>query len=59
VTAIREAVYFQGGQHVHPFAVLAVWAATWLGLMLIVSRLHGTSSDRSSSTANQPAHVAH
>src|SRR4051812_24734214 len=38
VTALREAVYFQGGQHVLPFAVLAVWAATWLGLMLLVSR---------------------
>jgi hypothetical protein len=38
VTAIREAVYFHGGQHVLPFAVLAVWAATWLGLMLVVSR---------------------
>jgi hypothetical protein len=38
VTAIRQAVYFHGGQHVLPVAVLAVWAATWLGLMLIVSR---------------------
>jgi hypothetical protein len=37
VTAIREAVYFHGGQHVLPFAVLSVWAATWLGLMLAVS----------------------
>jgi hypothetical protein len=34
VTAIREAVYFHGDQHVLPFAVLAVWAATWLGAML-------------------------
>jgi hypothetical protein len=59
VTAIREAVYFQGGQHVLPFAVLAVWAATWLGLMLVVSRRRGTSPDRSSSTANRPANVPH
>jgi hypothetical protein len=59
VTAIREAVYFHGGQHVLPFAVLAVWAATWLGLMLVVSRRRGTSPDRSSSTANRPANVPH
>jgi hypothetical protein len=37
VTAIRDAVYFPGSQHVLPFAVLAVWAATWFGLMLFVS----------------------
>jgi hypothetical protein len=43
VTAIREAVYFHGDQHVLPFAVLAVWAATWLGLMLVVSHRRGTS----------------
>jgi hypothetical protein len=43
VTAIREAVYFHGDQHVLPFAVLAVWAATWLGAMLVVSHRHGTS----------------
>jgi hypothetical protein len=53
VTAIREAVYFHGGQHVLPFAVLAVWAATWLGLMLVVSRRRGMSPHRSSSTANR------
>src|SRR4051812_19877882 len=41
VNAIRGAVYFHGGQHVLPFAVLAVWAATWLGLMLMVSRRRG------------------
>jgi hypothetical protein len=45
VTAMREAVYFHGGQHVLPFAVLAVWAATWLGLMLVVSRRRETSPD--------------
>lgn len=43
VTAIREAVYFHGDQHVLPFAVLAVWAATWLGAMLFVSLRRGTS----------------
>jgi hypothetical protein len=43
VTAIREAVYFEGDQHVRPFAVLAVWAATWLGAMLVVSHRRGTS----------------
>jgi hypothetical protein len=43
VTAIREAVYFHGDQHVLPFAVLAVWAATWLGAMLVVSHRRGTS----------------
>jgi hypothetical protein len=43
VTAIREAVYFHGNQNVLPFAVLAVWAATWLGAMLVVSHRRGTS----------------
>jgi hypothetical protein len=57
VTAIREAVYFHGGQHVLPFAVLAVWAATWLGLMLVVSRRRGMSPHRSSSTTNRAAPV--
>jgi hypothetical protein len=43
VTAIREAVYFHGDQHLLPFAVLAVWAATWLAAMLFVSHRRGTS----------------
>jgi hypothetical protein len=43
VTAIREAVYFHGDQYVLPFAVLAVWAATWLGAMLVVSHRRGAS----------------
>jgi hypothetical protein len=41
VTAIRQAVYFHNGEHVLPFAVLAVWAATWFGLMLVVSGRRG------------------
>ncbi len=60
VTAIREAVYFHGGQHVLPFAVLAVWTVTWLGLMLVVSRRRGRLTDctrergrRSSSTLHR------
>ena len=54
VTAIREAVYFHGDQHVLPFAVLAVWAATWLGLMLVVSRRRQRRGSPSTQSAAEP-----
>jgi len=54
VTALREAVYFHGNQHVLPFAVLAVWAATWLGLMLVVSRPRGTSPEVPDPRSSKP-----
>jgi uncharacterized membrane protein YfcA len=34
VTALREAVYFPGYQHVRPIAVLAAWAAVLVTAML-------------------------
>jgi hypothetical protein len=43
VTALRDAIYFPSYQHVHPVAVLAVWAATALAAMLVVSRRRRTS----------------
>jgi hypothetical protein len=38
VTALRDAVYFRGDQHVHPIAVLAVWALALFVVWLIVAR---------------------
>jgi hypothetical protein len=43
VTALRDAIYFPSYQHVQPVAVLAVWAATCLGAMVLVSRRRRTS----------------
>jgi hypothetical protein len=37
VTALRDTIYFHSYQHMRPLAVLAVWAATWLGAMLVLS----------------------
>jgi hypothetical protein len=38
VTALRDAVYFGGYQHVRPIAVLAAWATTLFAAWLIVAR---------------------
>jgi hypothetical protein len=38
VTALRNAIYFRPYQHVHPIAVLAIWAAALFAAMLVVSR---------------------
>jgi hypothetical protein len=43
VTALRDAIYFPSYQHGHPVAVLAVWAATCLGAMLVLSHRRRTS----------------
>jgi hypothetical protein len=43
VTALRAAIYFPSYQHVHPVAVLAVWAVVCLGAMLVVSHRRRTS----------------
>jgi ABC-type multidrug transport system permease subunit len=37
VTALRNAVYFSGHQHVHALAVLATWAAALFVAMVLVS----------------------
>jgi hypothetical protein len=42
VTALRDAVYFRGDQHVHPIAVLTAWA-----LALFVMWLLSASRTRS------------
>lgn len=38
VTALRNAVYFPGNQHLHPVAVLAAWAIGLFVAMVVVSR---------------------
>jgi hypothetical protein len=38
VTALRDAVYFHHDQHVHPIAVLAIWAAALFVAWLAVAR---------------------
>jgi hypothetical protein len=43
VTALRDAIYFHSYQHLLPVVVLAAWAATWLGAMVVVSYRRGTS----------------
>jgi hypothetical protein len=43
VTALREAIYFPGDQHLQPIVVLATWAAVLFLAMLIVSRRLGRS----------------
>jgi hypothetical protein len=42
VTALRDAVYFRGDQHVRPIAVLAVWAMAVFGVWLVVARRRET-----------------
>jgi hypothetical protein len=37
VMSLRDAIYFRSYQHPSTVAVLAVWAATWLAAMLVVS----------------------
>jgi hypothetical protein len=43
VSALRDAVYFHAYQHPRPVVVLAAWAATCLGAMLVISRRRRTS----------------
>jgi hypothetical protein len=43
VTALRDAVYFRGYQHLHPILVLAAWATVFFTTMLLVSRRRGVS----------------
>jgi hypothetical protein len=43
VTSLREAIYFNGYQHVRPMLVLAAWSATLFAALLAVSRRLGTS----------------
>jgi hypothetical protein len=38
VTALRDAVYFQGYQHAHPFLALSAWAIGLYAAMLVVSQ---------------------
>jgi hypothetical protein len=44
VTALRDAVYFRSYQHVHPIAVLAIWALGLFVVWLIVARRHEASA---------------
>jgi hypothetical protein len=43
VTALREAVYFPGYQHLQPIAVLGAWTAVLFGAMLVASHRLGRS----------------
>lgn len=43
VTALRNAVYFPGHQHLHPVAVLAVWSVALFAAMIAVSGWRRTS----------------
>jgi hypothetical protein len=43
VTALRNAVYFHANQHAHPVLVLAAWATTCLGAMVVLSHWRRTS----------------
>jgi hypothetical protein len=43
VTALRNAIYFRGYQHLRPFAVLAVWAAGLFIAWLTVAHQHASS----------------
>ena len=43
VTALRNAVYFSDYQHLHPIAVLAMWAVVLFIAMLAVSMRQHTS----------------
>jgi hypothetical protein len=43
VTALREAVYFPGHQHIHPMAVLATWATGLFVAMAVVSHWRRSS----------------
>jgi hypothetical protein len=46
VTALRNAVYFPGDQHIRPVAVLAAWAAVLFAAMILVShRLRRSPGD--------------
>lgn len=44
VTALRDAVYFRAHQHVHPIAVLAIWAAALFVAWLAVARRREASN---------------
>jgi hypothetical protein len=44
VTALRDAVYFDHDQHVHPIAVLAIWAAALFVAWLAVARRREASA---------------
>jgi hypothetical protein len=44
VTALRDAVYFRGDQHVRPIAVLAVWALALFVVWLIGARRREASA---------------
>jgi hypothetical protein len=44
VTALRDAVYYSGYQHVRPILVLAGWAAVLFALMVVESRRLGRSA---------------
>jgi len=43
VTALRNAVYFHDFQHARPLLVIAVWATTLFGAMVVTSRRLGRS----------------
>jgi ABC-type multidrug transport system permease subunit len=44
VTALRDAIYFRGHQHVHPIAVLTIWAAALFIAWLVVARRRESSA---------------
>jgi len=44
VTSLRDAVYFTDHQHVHPIAVLAIWAAALFVAWLAVARRREASA---------------
>jgi len=44
VTALRDAVYFRDHQHLHPIAVLAIWAAALFVAWLVVARRREASA---------------
>jgi len=50
VTALRDAVYFGGYQHVRPIAVLAAWATALFAAWLVVARRREASA-----TSRRPA----
>jgi hypothetical protein len=43
VTALREALYFQGHQHARPIVVLSIWAVSLFSVWVIVARRSGTA----------------
>jgi hypothetical protein len=50
VTALRDAVYFRHDQHVHPIAVLAIWAAALFGAWLAIARRREATTAASTAT---------